>query len=225
MALDLKKKAGPLPVWGWIVLGGGTLGVFYFLHRSSTSSSTTAATNATDAELAAEQAAVDGTAGAPVDTGDSGGGASGALAPAAATGTVTTDQLDADLQTIQGELSTFSQTPAVDAAPPPTIAQEASDLLAAQSALASLAGGGTSTGAGSGTTAAKAKSVAGLPILTQLDDLKAGLVTKAQLGSGATAALSSANGNVAKAIAARPATIAAQKPTQRVTTGPGKRPA
>lgn len=199
MALDLKKKAGPLPVWGWIVVGTGVLGVLYYLHARSSSSSS--ATPANDASLAGEEAALNGTSG----DSDGGIGGSGVLTAPAATGTVTTDQLDSDLQTIQAEISAFSQTPATDPSAQPTIAQEASDLLAAQSALQSLGAGGTSTGAGQGTPAANAKSVAGLPIIQQLQDLQEGLVTKAALGSGASAALAAAGGNVAKAIATRPA--------------------
>lgn len=226
--IDLKKKLGPLPIWGWAALGTGTLGVVYFLHRSSSTSSTAA--TQTDANLAAEQAAAGNAAGTGY-YGDSGSAGAASAAPAAgvgyATGVTTTDDLASELAGIQEQIAAYSVPAATDPTPSSTITSEAADLVAAQAALAQLGLGGTPTPTTGGTAAAKGKSAAGLPILTQLEDLQKGLVTKAQLGPGAAAALATTKGNVAKAIAARetPLKKAAAKPTTHKTTTPAKKKA
>jgi hypothetical protein len=38
----MKKKIGPLPIWAWVVIVGGTIGIFLY-YRSATSSSTSTA--------------------------------------------------------------------------------------------------------------------------------------------------------------------------------------
>lgn len=38
--VDLGKKVGPLPLGGWILIGGGTLGLILLLHKKSSSSGT-----------------------------------------------------------------------------------------------------------------------------------------------------------------------------------------
>lgn len=225
--IDLKKKLGPLPVWGWALLGAGGLGVVYYM-RSKSSSSTTASTvdpNTIDPatgipysqELQAAQANAGYGAGA-------GGVASTPSSPTfdtsgLATGTTSTDQLDAELQAIQAEISTQSTNALTNTSPATTITGEATDLLNAQAALASLGLGGSPTPTTGGTAAAKGKSAAGLTILAQLKDLQAGLIAKTQLGPNAKAQLTAVGGNVAKAITARatPLAVAAAKPTTHTT--------
>jgi len=227
-SIDLKKKLGPLPVWGWALLGAGTLGVVYYI-RSKSSSSTTAATTSTAdqidpatgqsyaSELAAAQAA---------NAANTGSAGSAASTPAAttdltgiATGITSTDQLATQLAAIQDELATQSTAAPTDTTAATTITGEAQDLLNAQAALQALGLGATPTPTTGGTPAAKGKSAAGLTILAQLQDLKAGLITKTQLGPNAAKALATTNGNVAKAIASRqtPLTKAATKPTTHTT--------
>jgi hypothetical protein len=221
MALDLKKKLGPLPVWAWAGVGIGAIGIVYYLHEQSSSSSTTASTTAANdqaAQLAAEQAASGG-------TGDYGGGGDGGVAspttPPAPADTSTVSDIDTQLQGINSELAGLSaqgvtdQTAGQSSVP---FSQEISDVTGAISSLKS-AGLISTSAPNSSSSAAKAKSVAGNSIITQLEDLKQGLVTKKQLGTGATAALAKANGNVTKAITERETDLAkaAKKPTTHAT--------
>ena len=226
--IDLEKKLGPLPVWGWALLGGGTLGVVYYIRSRSSSSSTTAAStvdpNTIDpatgipwSQEAATNAADAAAAGAGA------GGITPTPPPAIdtsgfATGITSTDQLATQLAAIQQEISAQSTGALTNPSPTTTITGEATDLLAAQAALQSLGLGGTPTPTTGGTPAAKGKSIAGLTILQQLADVRAGVLTKAQLGPNAAKVLATANGNVNKAIAARqtPLVKAAKKPTTYV---------
>lgn len=46
--MDLKKKIGPLPLWSWILLVGGTIGIFLYYRSSQSSASSTSSTNTVD---------------------------------------------------------------------------------------------------------------------------------------------------------------------------------
>lgn len=72
----MKKKYGPLPLWAWVVVIGGTIGV-YLLYKNGSSSSTASSTAATDAQLAAEQAAMEQAVGNTGTGGASGSGDTG----------------------------------------------------------------------------------------------------------------------------------------------------
>jgi hypothetical protein len=219
-SIDLKKKLGPLPVWGWALLGAGTLGVVYYIRSKSSSVDPNTIDPSTGIPWSQEAAANAANIGA-----GSSGSAANTPAPTPdlsgiATGLTSTDQLDAELQVIQQELSAQSNGALVNASPATTITGEATDLLNAQSALQSLGLGGSPTPTTGGTPAAKGKSAAGLTILAQLQDLQKGLITKAQLGPNAAAQLTAVHGNVTKAIAARqtPLVQAAKKPTTHVVS-------
>src|SRR5581483_5771691 len=117
--IDLKKKVGPLPVWGWAVLGAGSLGVIYYLRRSSSSSN---AATQSDAALAAEQqAAQDGYGYA----GDAGGAGASQLPANLATGATSTDQIDSDLASgfadLQASLADLAAAMPVDTQPSTTV--------------------------------------------------------------------------------------------------------
>ena len=236
--IDLKKKLGPLPVWGWALLGAGGLGLVYYL-RSKSSASTAATTSTVDPNTIDPSTGIPWSQEAQANAANIGAGSAGSAAntPAPttdltgiATGLTSTDQLATELAVIQAELSTQSNGALVNASPATTITGEATDLLNAQAALQQLGLGGT--GAGSmtpttgGTPAAKGKSAAGLTILAQLQDLQKGLITKTQLGPNAAKQLTAVGGNVAKAITARatPLTVAAAKPTTHATVTPPKAP-
>jgi len=227
VAIDLKKKLGPLPVWAWAGLGAGTIGVIYYIRSKSTSSSTT---SATDQQLAAEQAALANQAGYPptVDTtGPSGGG--GPATPVDTTGLATgytsTDQLAQGLAAISDQLNTLSLAGPVDtgiASPAQTLVGEATDLINAQAALKKLGLGGTATPRTGGTPTAKGKAT-GLPILAQLQDLQKHIITKNQLGTNAAKQLAATHGNVSAAIARRENKVTqhAKKPTRHTTPSAG----
>lgn len=206
--LDLKKKLGPLPVWGWIVGGAGALGVLYYLHRSSSAASTAAATPVTST------ATTDPGAGVPDDGG--GGGGADTSSPVdtsgLATGTITTDQLDQDIQAGFAELASQAQNPVVDNAP--TFGQEVTDVTGAVAALRKA--GFVGQPAKGSSAAAKAKGVPHLTIVQQLEDLRKGTLTRGQLGPNARKALTNNNNNVGKAIAARQKPKP-KKPVQRKT--------
>lgn len=232
MAIDLKKKLGPLPVWAWGGLGAAGLGIAYYLHSQSSSSATTSSSTvdpntidpSTGIPWSQEYQALQNSEGAGSGGGGTGSsGSSGIDTTGLATGTTTTDQLAQDLQAIQDEISTQSSAGLTDTTSVP-FGQEISDVTGAISALGTAGllpiAAGTTTAAPKGSSAAaKAKSVAGLTIINQLEDLKAGIVTKAQLGPNATAQLAAVNGNVTKAIAARQSTLTktAAKPVARET--------
>jgi hypothetical protein len=79
MAVDLKKKVGPLPLWAWVGVGGGALIGLYEYEKNKTSStaSTAAAAPATDSGTVT-----------PDTSGDSGGsGSTDPSAPIGGTGT------------------------------------------------------------------------------------------------------------------------------------------
>lgn len=232
MAIDLKKKLGPLPVWAWAGLGVGTLGIAYYLHERNASSSATTSTSTVDPNTidpstgipwSQEYEALQNSDGA--DTGGGTGSSGGIDTTGLATGTTTTDQLAQDLQAIQDEISSESAAAGVGTGAGATtipFGQEITDVTGAISALGSagLIPMTTTASATGSTPAAAAKSVAGLTILAQLQDLAAGLVTKSQLGPNATAQLAATNGNVSKAIAARESTLTktAAAPVTRATT-------
>lgn len=198
----LKKKLGPLPVWGWIIGGAGVLGVFYYLHKSS--SSTTASTTPTATSLGD---------GGVVDPGAGGGGDSGAApvdTTGLATGTVTTDQLDSDIQAISAQLAAQSNG-ITDSYP--SFGQEIGDVTSAVTALKSA--GFLSSPPAKGSSATAKGKASGLTIKEQLEDVKVGLLTKSQLGPNAKKQLAKSGGNVTKAIAARAKPV--KKPTTRKT--------
>ena len=236
-SIDLKKKLGPLPVWGWALLGAGSLGVVYYIRSKSSSSTATSSTAdqldpATGLSYASELA----TAQAANTAGTAGSAGSAADTPTVdtsglATGLTTTDQLATELAVIQAQLSTQSSGALTSASPATTLTGEATDLLNAQAALQALglggAGAGSPTPTTGGTAAAKGKSAAGLTIVAQLQDLQKGLIAKTQLGPNAAAQLTAVGGNVAKAIAARatPLAVAATKPTTHATVAAPVTPA
>lgn len=206
--INLKKKVGPLPIWGWIVLGGGGLGLLYYLHEKDSSSTTSSAD--TDAALAAEQQS----ANTPYPYYDSGSGGAASPTTVPPSDTTTVSDLEGQLNDIQGELDTLSQGGLQDQEQNayPSLTQEGQDLLAAKSTLQSLglvANGSQTTSTGSSpkgaTATALAKLVPGLTILQQLEDVQAGKLPKTDLGTNAKAALAAANGNVAQAIKNREA--------------------
>ena len=125
-AKGLQKKVGPLPIWGWIVVVGGSILVLYYMrNKSSSSTSASAQTNTVDpsnplgltygqeqADIAAgidpntgqtyasEQAA---TANLPDTSGSGGGGDTSGTAPSSGSTTDLTgletqlSQLDSDI--------------------------------------------------------------------------------------------------------------------------------
>ena len=242
--INLKKKIGPLPTWGWAVLGVGTLGIVYYLHKRNASSSSSSGQSATDAELAAEQDAA--ASGYPY-AGDSGSstGADTSLPAEVASdgsgqGSWIENELSAGFGAIQDQLAALSLAAPTDNTAATTTSSAATGVtslagLPIKQQLADVAAGAdpvsalgpnalkqfekdlsptpapTATASPSvtspkgSTPAATGKSIAGLTIIEQLDDLQAGLVTKSQLGPNAAAALSSAGGNIDKAITARQA--------------------
>lgn len=156
----MKKKYGPLPLWAWVVVIGGTIGVYLLYKNGSSSSSTTA--NTTDAELAAEQAAEEAATGTTGTTGDT--GSSGT------TDSTDSADLSAALDGISTQLATMQATGLQDTAtetPVGTFADEINDVTAGATALGSLAslfgGGGTTIIQEPATTTAKGAT---LPALT-----------------------------------------------------------
>lgn len=211
--IDLKKKVGPLPVWGWALLGTGTLGVAYYLHARS-ASSPTAATTAAD--TAAQQQAAAADQGVPYyDSGSGGGSGGGSTGSTSSQDSATLTDIDSQLQGVNANLAALSAGQLTDTGAP-SLTQEVNDVAGAVAALQSAGLLGTASAAPKGSSpVAKGKSVAGLPILAQLEDLKAGLVNKTALGPNATKQLATVGGNVNKAITARQSAIKAvpKKPT------------
>ena len=237
--IDLKKKLGPLPVWGWALLGAGGLGLVYYLRSKSSSSTTAGTTSTVDPNTIDPSTGIPWSQEAQANAANIGAGSAGSAAntpvtggtdlTGIATGLTSTDQLATELAVIQAELSGQSNGALVSASPATTITGEATDLLNAQAALAQLGLGGTGPGSMTpttgGTATAKGKSAAGLTILAQLQDLQKGLIAKTQLGPNAAKQLTAVGGNVAKAITARstPLTVAAAKPTTHATVTPPKK--
>lgn len=207
--IDLKKKLGPLPVWGWIVGGAGVLGLFYYLHRG-TSSASTASTLPV-----ASTGTTDPGAGTPDAGGSGGAGGSPTDTSGLATGTISTDQLDQDIQALGFQLAAQGQDPVVDNAP--TFGQELADVTSAVAALRKSGFIGQPAKGSSAT--AKAKGVAHLTIRQQLEDLQKHTLTRGQLGPNARKVLAQNNNNVAKAIAAREKPKP-KKPVSRATVRP-----
>lgn len=156
----MKKKVGPLPMWAWIVIVGGTIGA-YMLYRSNKSSSTTAAganpntvdpsspVGATYAEEAKDQAlgidpltnqtyAQEQAASAAGDAGTSGGGGSSGSGSTGAT--ESTDATSAELGIIESELAALQGGGVTDGATPSgSFAGEVGDVASGVSSLAALA--------------------------------------------------------------------------------------
>lgn len=153
-ASGLKRKVGPLPLWSWIVIVGGTIGI-YLLYRSS-SSSTGAAANSNTVDpssptgLTYGQEAQDAALGIDPATGETyaqeqaasaggGGGTSGAGGTSAPDDSAALSQIDSDLNngftSISGQISNEPvqdpQTPAQ------TFGGEVSDVVGGISALKS----------------------------------------------------------------------------------------
>lgn len=214
MAIDLKKKLGPLPVWAWGVLGAGGLGITYYLYERHLANSGTTATTTTPI-----------TSTPPLGGSDGGGGVSGG-SPSVPTspGPSVPTSVTTALQEIQQELANQSAGAPVDTATPVSpiaaFTQEATNFAAAQKALKALEGGGTTTATKGGSTVARTKQIPGLSIISQLQDLQHGLITKSALGPNAKKALDNAGGNINHAIANRRAKLTAgtTKPTRHVTT-------
>lgn len=227
MALDLKKKIGPLPVWGWTAVGAGALGIVYYLHERNAASTTASSTTASDqaAQLAAEQAANGDSGGYGPGYGyDSGGtgGVTPTTPPPADTSTVS--DIDTQLQGINSELAQLSAQGVTDQTAGSTTIPFSTELSDVTGAIASLKAAGlvSSSAPNSASPAAKGKSVAGLPILKQLEDVKSALASgKAvpKLGANASKQLAAVGGNVQAAITAREdaLTKAAKKPTTHAT--------
>lgn len=140
----MKKKLGPLPMWAWIVIAGGTIGILWYLR--SRSSSPPADSSATDATLP-------DTAGAPPDAS---GGSSGNIS------TATPDDIYNALLGIQSQLAALpGEGPAVPDTPVQTFAGEIGDVSAGVAALQDLMGllgGGTPGTAASGSSTHVARS-------------------------------------------------------------------
>jgi hypothetical protein len=62
--IDLKKKVGPLPTWGWAALGAGTLGLFVVLRRRKASAAAAAVAGASGTPVPNPAAAANAGAGA-----------------------------------------------------------------------------------------------------------------------------------------------------------------
>lgn len=117
----MKKKLGPLPLWSWILIAGGTVAVIWYLRSSGSS------TTSTDAGL---DSTLPLTSAAPTDTSGGGGGVTSAdSTPVSA---ITNDDLynalmgiDSDVQTLAG-----GQGAAVEQNPTQTFSGEVADVTA-----------------------------------------------------------------------------------------------
>jgi hypothetical protein len=90
----VKRKIGPLPLWAWVLIAGGTVGIVWYLRAKPTAPDT-----AGDGSLPA-------TSGAPGSGGvDSTG--SDLASPPPFTGSATTDDILAALSGISGQLATL----------------------------------------------------------------------------------------------------------------------
>lgn len=201
-ATGLKKKIGPLPLWAWIVIVGGTIAVVVFTRKSSSSTSPSGNTvdpnnplgltysqeqsdlqqgidPNTGESYASEQSAADAAQGA-------GGVSGGAGAPATGSGddTDSLNAIDGDLQTLQTEISSL---PVNDGqTPEQTFASEIGDL-------------------GDGITAIKAleATLAPTPVTTAAAATKPG-TSKPAAGKPATPSVASEK---AKGVSAKPTVV------------------
>lgn len=193
MALDLKRKVGPLPLWGWLGLGGVAGLYLYERNKTTASTSSTAATPA---------ATDSGTVAPDQGAGDwSGLGGGGGI----------TSPPD------QGSPSTGGGS-----SQPDYSGALAALTAAIQGLGAAPASGVPNTPASPvGSAAPSGVPVNQLPIRTQLQQYAAGNLTRAQLGPNARKVLNAAGGNARKAIASR--SVAASTAHTAAANGPATR--
>lgn len=161
----MARKVGPLPLWAWLAIAGGVIGL-YLLHRSSSSSSTananqvdpsspTGATYAQEAQDAAlgvdpvtgetyaqeqAQAASNAYQAAGAGGGGSNAGDLGSAGVDTSGLSAQLAQVDADIQALPANLA--ASQPLTDGSPTPgqDLASEISDIEAGISAVQSLPG-------------------------------------------------------------------------------------
>lgn len=145
----MKRKIGPLPLWAWVLIAGGTVGIVWYLRSGSSSSSSGAPV---DGSLPA-------TGAAPGDALGSGGGGSD-LAPAAPfTGTATTDDIYGALLGPSGQISAQGLTDGGADSPLQTWGGEVNDVAEGIGALQKVFPGMFATPATAAATKPKVNTV------------------------------------------------------------------
>lgn len=108
----MKRKLGPLPVWAWVLIAGGTIGIIWYLRTPS--SAAVSPTSIYDSSLPATAGPAQA-----VDTATGGGGGGGAVSPVPGAVT-TTDDIWLQLMELQGDVAALSGGQGLTDPPPAT---------------------------------------------------------------------------------------------------------